>query len=64
MKVIKDGEVRAEHTIDMSDSGYDVYDDFMYFKAGVYNQNDTGDPDDFTQATFYELEVSHDEYEH
>jgi poly(beta-D-mannuronate) lyase len=64
VKVIKDGEVRAEHTIDMSDSGYDVYDDFMYFKAGVYNQNDTGDPDDFTQATFYELEVSHDEYEH
>lgn len=51
---------RAE--IDMSASGYDVFDDFMYFKAGAYNQNNTedgGDPEDFAQVTFYVLENTH-----
>jgi poly(beta-D-mannuronate) lyase len=61
VSISKDGELRAEQTIDMSESGYDVDNDYMYFKAGVYNQNDTGDADDFAQATFYELEASHNE---
>ena len=57
---ISQGEViRATRVIDMSASGYDVDDDYMYFKAGVYNQNDSGDPDDYVQATFYELENYH-----
>ncbi len=55
--------VLAEQTIDMSDSGYDIGDEYMYFKAGVYNQNNSGDPDDFVQATFYELDASHNQYE-
>ena len=46
------GKVKAKQTIDMSDSGYDRPDDFMYFKAGVYNQNKSGRDDDFVQATF------------
>jgi len=54
--------VRATESFDMADSGYDIANDYMYFKAGVYNQNDTGDADDFVQATFYKLEASHDEY--
>lgn len=36
--------------------------DWLYFKAGVYNQNNTGstDPDvDYAQATFYSLEHVH-----
>jgi poly(beta-D-mannuronate) lyase len=53
------GEIRAQKTIDMSESGYDVANDYMYFKAGVYNQNKSGDPDDYVQATFYELDNSH-----
>ena len=61
--ISQDGAVRAEQNIDMSDSGYDVDKDYMYFKAGVYNQNDTGEADDFVQATFYELETRHNEYE-
>ena len=64
VSISQDGAVRAKQTIDMSDSGYDVLEDYMYFKAGVYNQNDSGDPDDFVQATFYELEKSHDKYAH
>ena len=43
-------------------SGYDVPEEWMYFKAGVYSQNNTGDGADFDQATFYELEASHDPY--
>lgn len=31
----------------------------LYFKAGVYNQNNTGDPSDAAQATFMALEASH-----
>lgn len=53
------GAIRAQKTIDMSESGYDVANDYMYFKAGVYNQNKSGDPDDYVQATFYELENRH-----
>ena len=58
--ISQDDEVLAETTIDMTASGYNVADDYMYFKAGVYNQNKTGDPDDYVQATFYRLKVSHD----
>lgn len=63
VRIGQDGDVRAEQVIDMSDSGYDVNKEFMYFKAGVYNQNNTGDADDYVQATFYELGASHNQYE-
>ena len=59
IQILQQDAVLAEHIIDMTDSGYDVSDDYMYFKAGVYNQNNSGDPDDYVQATFYELENSH-----
>ncbi|WP_243837006.1 polysaccharide lyase family 7 protein [Psychromonas algicola] len=69
-----------EEEVDMSNSGYsDGYytkdgvetEDYMYFKAGVYNQNKLVDEDedgnddygaeadDYVQATFYYLTVSH-----
>ncbi len=56
------GPVIGTADIDMSSSGYDVADDFMYFKAGAYNQNNTTDggiASEFVQATFYALDVSH-----
>lgn len=58
---------RDEHedvtqTVDMGTSGYDVGGQYMYFKAGVYNQNNTGDPTDYVQATFYYLTNSHNGY--
>ncbi|NKF22271.1 polysaccharide lyase family 7 protein [Solimonas marina] len=31
----------------------------LYFKAGVYNQNNTGDSSDYVQATFFLLEHTH-----
>ncbi len=57
--ILQGDDVRATQTIDMSGSGYDVADDYMYFKAGVYNQNNTGDADDYVQATFYSLDNRH-----
>lgn len=39
------------------ESGYDGLD--LYFKAGVYNQNNTGTSDDYAQATFYALTHVH-----
>ena len=39
---------------------FDKNDQYMYFKAGVYNQNNSGEAADYVQATFYQLENSHD----
>ncbi|MEM1380893.1 MAG: polysaccharide lyase family 7 protein [Pseudomonadota bacterium] len=62
VSIEQDGKVIAQTKIDMTTSGYDVVDDFMYFKAGVYNQNKTGAPNDYVQATFYALDAVHGEY--
>ncbi|WP_413284036.1 polysaccharide lyase family 7 protein [Vibrio sp. MA40-2] len=60
--VTREGKPDAVQVIDMSESGYDVGGKYMYFKAGVYNQNITGDPDDYVQATFYKIKTSHSQY--
>lgn len=58
----QDAEIIAETTIDLEqlNSGYDRFDEWMYFKAGVYTQNRTGDGDDGDIATFYRLSNTHD----
>lgn len=57
-----DGEVIAETTVNMNtlNSGYDRSDEWMYFKAGLYTQNDTGDDEDEDIATYYRLSNTHD----
>jgi len=57
--ITQDGKTLAKTVIDQTGSGYDVEREFMYFKSGVYNQNHTGDPDDYVKATFYEIEATH-----
>lgn len=57
--IMRDGKEDLVKTIDMSKSGYDAGDQYMYFKAGVYNQNKSGDLEDYVQATFYDLKVTH-----
>jgi hypothetical protein len=34
----------------------------MYFKAGVYNQNNGGAEGDYVQATFYHIQNQHKGY--
>jgi poly(beta-D-mannuronate) lyase len=57
--ISREGKEDVTHVLDMSNSGYDKGGQYMYFKAGVYIQDNTGEDDDFAQATFYNLEKSH-----
>ncbi|MEP3838717.1 MAG: polysaccharide lyase family 7 protein [Algibacter sp.] len=57
--IIREGKDDVVKTVNMANSGFNVGGQYMYFKAGVYNQNNTGDGDDYVQATFYALEKSH-----
>ena len=57
--VMRPGKADITKTVDMSKSEYDTGGQYMYFKAGVYNQNKTGEPTDYVQATFYDLKVTH-----
>jgi hypothetical protein len=59
VSIFQQEKLRAKHSFDMTDSGYDVAKEYMYFKAGVYNQNNSGDPQDYVQATFYQLNNEH-----
>ena len=57
------GPIIGHNYVDMEsqNSGYDVPEEWMYFKAGAYSQNNSGDDADFDQVTFYALENTHDQ---
>ena len=59
--ISREGKSDVSKKIDMSTSNY--ADDYMYYKAGVYNQNKSGDDDDYVQATFYSLANTHTGYD-
>lgn len=60
--ITRPGRADVTQVVDMSTSGYDTSDQYHYFKAGVYNQNNTGSDSDYVEATFYALENSHTGY--
>lgn len=63
VSIYREGKPDVVQTVDMSNSGYHTgSNEYMYFKAGVYNQNNTGDANDYVQATFYEIVNKHDGY--
>ncbi len=55
--IMRDGMDDVVQEVDMTDSGF--ADDWMYFKAGNYNQNNAGDPDEYAQVSFFALDVTH-----
>lgn len=57
--IIREGKDDVVSTLDMVNSGFNVGGQYMYFKAGVYHVNNSGNDDDYAQATFYALEKSH-----
>ncbi|MEM5565943.1 polysaccharide lyase family 7 protein [Psychroserpens sp. AS72] len=57
--IIREGKSDVIKTINMENSGFNVGGQYMYFKAGVYHVNNTGNDDDYAQATFYALEKTH-----
>ncbi|MCL4159859.1 UNVERIFIED_CONTAM: hypothetical protein GTU68_055007 [Idotea baltica] len=59
LTIMRDGKDDVVKTISMASSGFNVGGQYMYFKAGVYHLNNSGDADDYVQATFYALEKSH-----
>ena len=62
VSIMRPGKPDVVQEVDMTDSGFDSKDQYMYFKAGVYNQNNTGDSKDYAQATFYALDNNHTGY--
>jgi hypothetical protein len=57
--ISREGKEDVLKTVNMVNSGFNLGGQYMYFKAGVYNQNNSGDSADYVQATFYTLEKSH-----
>lgn len=62
--IVRTGKPNITQSFDMSESGYNKNNQYMYFKAGVYNQNNSGNPKDFVQATFYHLDNQHKGYKY
>jgi poly(beta-D-mannuronate) lyase len=60
--LIRQGKTNITQSFDMKESGYGKSNQYMYFKAGVYNQNNGGNPKDYVQATFYYLNNIHEGY--
>jgi len=58
----RDGPIIGRESFNMNtiNSGYDRSDEWMYFKAGAYTQNNSGNADDFDLVTFYRLDNRHD----
>ncbi|SES76302.1 polysaccharide lyase family 7 protein [Stigmatella erecta] len=56
VKVTPQGRAAVTKTFTL-ESGYNNAS--MYFKAGVYNQNNTGSASDYVQATFYSVTHTH-----
>jgi hypothetical protein len=57
--LIREGKENISQSYNMSESGYNKGNQYMYFKAGVYNQNNGGKPKDYVQASFYHLSTIH-----
>jgi len=55
--IMRDGKPDVVQNVDMTNSGFE--DDWMYFKAGNYNQNNAGDPGEYAQVSFFALDVTH-----
>ena len=59
LTIIREGKDNVTKTINMVNSGFNVGGQYMYFKAGIYHLNNSGDNNDYAQATFYALEKTH-----
>ena len=57
VSIMREGKPDVVKEVDMTDSGF--ADDWMYFKAGNYNQNNAGDEDEYAQVSFFALDVEH-----
>ena len=63
LTITRAGKADVTQVVDMTNSGYDQGGQYMYFKAGAYNQNNTGNTKDYVQTTFYKISNSHTGYQ-
>lgn len=57
--ISREGKDDVVENVNMVNSGFNVGGQYMYFKAGIYHLNNSGNADDYAQATFYSLEKTH-----
>lgn len=57
--IVREGKADVVSDYDMSESGFDEDGQYQYFKVGVYHLNNSSDPSEYAQATFYEIRNSH-----
>jgi uncharacterized protein YjdB len=55
--IMREGKPDVVEEVDMTDSGF--ANDWMYYRAGNYNQNNAGDEGEFAQVSFFALDVIH-----
>ena len=55
--IMREGKPDVVQEVDMTNSGF--ADDWMYYRAGNYNQNNAGDDGEFAQVSFFALDVTH-----
>lgn len=60
--ISREGKSDVVANYDMSESLFDQDGQYHYFKVGVYHVNNSSDPDEYAQATFYEIKNSHTGY--
>lgn len=60
--ISREGKPDVSADYDMSQSLYDANGQYHYFKVGVYHLNNSSNPAQFAQATFYEIKNSHTGY--
>lgn len=59
VKLFRDAKDTITQVVDMSKSGYDTPGQYMYFKAGAYLQDSTGNADDYAEVVYYALDNKH-----
>lgn len=59
VSIMRQGHETVTQTVDMSNSGYDQAEQYVYFKAGAYLQDNTANDDDYAQVSYYALQNSH-----
>lgn len=60
--ISRDGKNDVVANYDMSESLYDQDSQYHYFKVGVYHVNNSSVPEEYAQATFYQIKNSHTGY--
>jgi len=55
--IMREGKDDVVQEVDMTNSGF--ADDWMYYRAGNYNQNNAGELDEYAQVSFFALDVVH-----